>query len=75
LNEPVKKIVKKKKPGNTQLQILKNGPILLTGNFVIFDAEKKKIKVITETVALCRCGVSKTKPFCDGHHLAVKFEG
>ncbi len=58
-----------------RIQVLKNGPILVTGNFIIRDANKKKIRVETETAALCRCGASKTKPFCDGNHLAENFLG
>jgi uncharacterized Fe-S cluster protein YjdI len=65
----------KKAPKFARIQILKNGPILISGNFIIRDAMKKKIQVKTETAALCRCGASKTKPFCDGNHLAEKFLG
>jgi uncharacterized Fe-S cluster protein YjdI len=70
-----KKKISKKSPKFARLQILKDGPILVTGNFIIRDAKKKKIKIGTETVALCRCGASKKKPFCDGNHLAEKFLG
>ena len=69
----VKKKVTKKAGNPARIQILKNGPILVTGNFIMRDPNKKKIKAKTETVALCRCGASKTKPFCDGNHLAEKF--
>lgn len=63
----------KKVPKFARIQILKNGPILVTGNYIIRDARKKKIKVASETAALCRCGASKAKPFCDGNHHAEKF--
>jgi uncharacterized Fe-S cluster protein YjdI len=57
-----------------RIQILKDGPILVTGNFIIRDENKKKVKVETETAALCRCGASKKKPLCDGRHLLEKFK-
>jgi uncharacterized Fe-S cluster protein YjdI len=56
-----------------RVQILKNGPALVTGNFIVRDAQKKKIQIDTEVVALCRCGGSKKKPFCDGSHQSIGF--
>ena len=69
------KKVSKKTPKFARIHILKDGPILVTGNYIIRDSRKKKIRVKTETAALCRCGASKIKPFCDGNHLAEKFLG
>ncbi len=57
-----------------RVQILKDGPALVTGNFILRDAKKKKIKVETEVAAICRCGASKKKPFCDGSHLTAGFK-
>lgn len=57
-----------------RIQILKDGPALITGNFIIRDAKKKKVKVENEVAAICRCGASKKKPFCDGAHLAIGFK-
>lgn len=42
---------------------LKNGPILLQANQVIINGEVKD-----GPIALCRCGLSSNKPFCDGSH-------
>lgn len=51
-----------------QILILENGPILIEGPLEIGG------KVIEQqTVALCRCGASKNKPFCDGGHRAAGF--
>ncbi|WP_225369814.1 CDGSH iron-sulfur domain-containing protein [Methanobrevibacter arboriphilus] len=37
---------------------------------------KKKKKIdSSETYTLCRCGESKNKPFCDGSHLKINFDG
>lgn len=57
-----------------RVQILKDGPALVTGNFILRDAKKKKIKVENEVAAICRCGASKKKPFCDGSHLTAGFK-
>jgi CDGSH-type Zn-finger protein len=45
-----------------------NGPYLVTGPITLTDAEGNTYEVLTENVALCRCGGSQTKPFCDGSH-------
>ncbi len=46
-----------------------NGPLLLNGNFTIVAASGRKAWSGTKA-ALCRCGDSKNKPFCDGSHKA-----
>ncbi len=64
----------KKKAKFARVQILKNGPALITGNFIVRDTKKKKIKIENEVAAICRCGGSKKKPFCDGSHQTVGFK-
>lgn len=44
-----------------------NGPLLLQGNFEIQDASGEQV-FWGEKTALCRCGGSANKPFCDGSH-------
>jgi CDGSH-type Zn-finger protein len=51
----------------------RNGPYLLRGDFAILDQDGREIGRARETVALCRCGRSQTKPFCDGTHKAIGF--
>jgi len=63
----------KKKSKFARIQILQNGPALITGNFILRDTKKKKIKISNEVVALCRCGGSRKKPFCDGSHQTIGF--
>ena len=65
---------KKKNPKFARVQILKDGPALITGNFIIRDPKKKKIRVESEVAAICRCGHSEKKPFCDGSHLIKGFK-
>ena len=40
---------------------------------VVTDAEGNEYRPERETIALCRCGGSKTKPLCDGTHSKVGF--
>jgi CDGSH-type Zn-finger protein len=53
----------------TKLTINNNGSIKVEGDFEIFDAEGKEYGLEGRTaLGLCRCGLSKNKPFCDGSH-------
>jgi len=47
-----------------------DGPLLLRGDFEILDADGTVVPCRRRTVALCRCGRSSIKPFCDGTHKA-----
>ena len=50
-----------------------NGPYLVRGPVVLLDAEGNEYRTKRGTVALCRCGGSATKPFCDGTHARIGF--
>lgn len=50
-----------------------DGPLLVRGAVRIESADGDAIEPNRRTVALCRCGVSSIKPFCDGSHKAVHF--
>lgn len=50
-----------------------NGPLLVRGDFELTDADGDAIEPTRRTVALCRCGMSAIKPFCDGTHKATGF--
>jgi CDGSH-type Zn-finger protein len=49
----------------------RDGPLLVRGPFAITDQDGNEIEVHQGTVALCRCGRSRQKPFCDGMHKAT----
>ena len=53
-----------------------NGPYLLEGDAVeILDPTGARIDTSTRPrIALCRCGASLTKPFCDGTHGKIGFQ-
>jgi CDGSH-type Zn-finger protein len=50
-----------------------NGPLILRGRFVLQTPDGEVIDPGRATVALCRCGRSAVKPFCDGTHKAIGF--
>jgi CDGSH-type Zn-finger protein len=50
-----------------------DGPLLVRGSFEILTPAGEVIPPRRKTVALCRCGVSTLKPFCDGSHKAIGF--
>ncbi len=51
-----------------------DGPLLLRGNFTLTTPDGEVIDPGRGTVALCRCGKSAIKPFCDGTHKAIGFK-
>jgi CDGSH-type Zn-finger protein len=51
----------------------RDGPLIVRGPFRLTDQDGNEISVERETVALCRCGKSKLRPFCDGTHKLTKF--
>jgi len=52
-----------------------SGPYLVTGPFTLTDADGTVYELPDGTaVALCRCGHSRNKPFCDKTHREVGFE-
>lgn len=60
-------------PG-TQIWVLPRGPYVMRGDIDLFDAEGK-LRKHGGVGVLCRCGGSRTKPFCDGTHARIGFEG
>ena len=52
-----------------------NGPYLVSGPVTLTDADGVEYKLEgREKIALCRCGGSTTKPFCDGTHSVIGFQ-
>jgi CDGSH-type Zn-finger protein len=51
-----------------------DGPYIVRGNFRVTDQDGNDIDLGRRTVALCRCGRSQIKPFCDGTHKLIGFE-
>lgn len=51
----------------------RDGPLIVRGNFRIIGPDGDEIDPGRRTVALCRCGKSGVKPFCDGSHSRAGF--
>lgn len=51
-----------------------DGPLLVRGDVRIEDADGNPVPRRRSTVALCRCGLSALKPFCDGSHKVAGFK-
>jgi hypothetical protein len=49
------------------VELISNGPIKITGNFVVKDLKRDKEESPKE-ILLCRCGRSLNKPYCDDSH-------
>jgi CDGSH-type Zn-finger protein len=60
-----------------EIKVRANGPYKVTGPVRLVDADDNDIHTSAHekdgTIALCRCGQSKTKPFCDKSHKTVCF--
>lgn len=56
----------------TEVRASANGPLLVSGGVRVLDAEGE-VLYEGEKAALCRCGGSANKPFCDGSHKANGF--
>ncbi|PYQ30547.1 MAG: iron-binding protein [Acidobacteria bacterium] len=55
------------------IKVRDNGPYVVDGDFVLTDAQGNEIPIVKR--ALCRCGGSMIKPFCDGTHSKIGFQG
>jgi CDGSH iron-sulfur domain-containing protein 3 len=51
-----------------------DGPYLISGPVLLTDADGREIPHLDQ-MSLCRCGQSANKPFCDGTHLTIDFDG
>ena len=52
----------------------KDGPLIVTGPAKVTDSEGNEYDTSgKENIALCRCGVSGNRPFCDGSHRESGF--
>ncbi|MBO0909282.1 CDGSH iron-sulfur domain-containing protein [Arthrobacter sunyaminii] len=63
-----------KRPAAASVVTYPNGPLLVRGDFEIITPDGELVPRDRETVALCRCGGSAIKPYCDGTHKLMKFD-
>ncbi|MGH7315644.1 MAG: CDGSH iron-sulfur domain-containing protein [Candidatus Rokuibacteriota bacterium] len=59
-----------------KVTIRPNGPYLVEGEIELMDVDGNKVDTSSRgaRIALCRCGASVTKPFCDGTHSKIGFQ-
>ena len=55
------------------IETIKNGPYIVKGEMELIDSDGNKFPV-EPRMALCRCGASTEKPFCDGTHSKIGFK-
>lgn len=59
---------------NIKIEAKANGPLIVKGDIEIVKADGNT-EFRTKMTAFCRCGASENKPFCDGSHSKIGFEG
>ena len=52
----------------TEITPYRDGPLIVRGEFTLRDEDGREIDPGRHTIALCRCGRSRLRPFCDGSH-------
>ena len=57
----------------SEIRVRQDGPILISGNFQIFDTSGHEIKTL-KMVSICHCGHTASRPFCDGSHFHLEHE-
>ncbi len=59
-----------------KISIRDHGPLLIEGPITLVDAEGNQFPLDASkpAIALCRCGASANRPFCDGSHKSCGFE-
>ena len=55
------------------IEIIKNGPLIVKGEVNLKGADGRSYPT-EKRMALCRCGASTEKPFCDGTHSKIGFQ-
>ena len=62
-------------PEQVVIKVRTNGPYKVTGPVKLIDADGNEFEIPEgDGIVLCRCGGSKTKPFCDKTHSQIGFE-
>jgi CDGSH-type Zn-finger protein len=63
---------------SVEIKVRENGPYRVRGPITLIDADGTEFTLEPHTkngtIALCRCGGSTTKPFCDGTHSRIGFQ-
>jgi CDGSH-type Zn-finger protein len=60
-------------PDTAVITPYRDGPLVVRGPVRIVDQDGREIEAERSTIALCRCGRSRLRPFCDGSHKLTRF--
>jgi uncharacterized Fe-S cluster protein YjdI/CDGSH-type Zn-finger protein len=63
-----------KAPASVTITVEKDGPIYVNGPMPMFDGAGNRYEDAGTRYALCRCGGSGNRPYCDGTHASMGFE-
>ena len=58
----------------TRITVYPDGPLLVRGPIDLQSEDGTQIEVDRPVIALCRCGLSRIRPFCDGTHKQAGFK-
>ncbi len=59
---------------DVNIQVSKKGPYIIKGNVMVTGTDGTE-ELKSGMTALCRCGGSNNKPYCDGTHTNIGFTG
>jgi uncharacterized Fe-S cluster protein YjdI len=57
-----------------KVRVMKDGPIVVEGSFSVIGADRQELNPTIMT-SFCRCGSSRSMPYCDGTHRKIGFSG
>ena len=64
----------RRRAGAAMITPYRDGPYIVRGDFAVLGQDGEPIETHRRTIALCRCGKSQLRPFCDGTHKLIGFE-
>jgi CDGSH-type Zn-finger protein len=66
-------MLRRRRRGTATITPCEDGPLIVRGDFQLLTPDGEPIDPHRGTIALCRCGKSAIKPFCDGTHKKTHF--
>ncbi|MBW3468645.1 (4Fe-4S)-binding protein [Arthrospiribacter ruber] len=73
MEEGEEKPATRQEPSSQTCEVMPNGPLMVYGNIEV-KLSNGEVEKKFKTTAFCRCGSSKTKPYCDGTHKNIEFK-
>ena len=58
-------------PPGLEVTVVPSGPLLVRGDVAVVAADGTELRTATR-LALCRCGQSQNKPYCDNTHMSLR---